>query len=209
MPPPNHVCREEATDARASDRAYMQDGLVSRLHQLVDLDTVIVCMGSSLHCDDAAGVAVGRELGGALPWPVFEVGVAPENFVVRIAGYQPSLVIVIDAVDFGGSPGQVSPINPDDLVDLSPSTHGPAPTSFLEALRLMHPCPCVVLGIQPLTTETGEELSPPVVDAVRRVAETFRLLADTADGDIPESSPGPLSVQSDKSETNKKQEDRS
>ena len=152
-----------------------QDDLQQRLGQLLSTRTVIVCVGSELHGDDGVGVAIGRQLADQVPWPVFEASLAPESFVVKVADCQPDLVILIDAADVGAPPGAVVLIDADALADLSPSTHGPGLKMFLEALRLMHACRVVMLGIQPERTTTGEPLSAAAADAAQRIVEAFQL----------------------------------
>jgi Ni,Fe-hydrogenase maturation factor len=73
-------------------------------------------------------------------------------------------------------------IDPEDLRGGGPSTHGPAPTVFLQAVRMLHRCRCVVLGIQPQRTEFGRDLSTPVSAAVQRIVEAFDILAPEPDG---------------------------
>ena len=164
-----------------------QDELQQRLGQLLSPRTVIVCMGSELHGDDGVGVAIGRQLADQVPWPVFEVSLAPESFVVKVADCQPNLVILIDAADVGASPGAVLLTDADSLANLSPSTHGPGLKMFLEALRLMHACRVVMLGIQPANTETGQPLSATAAEAARQIVEAFQLACQhlTAGGSDP------------------------
>ena len=148
------------------------------LRPLLTSRAVIVCIGSELHGDDAAGVAIGRQLTGDIPWPILEAGLAPESFVVKIADLRPDVVILIDAVDFGGRAGEVVLVDVDRIVDVAAGTHGPSLMPFVEALRLMHPCRMVVLGIQPLETRVGDALRPPVRKAVARAVAALRALAD-------------------------------
>jgi hydrogenase 3 maturation protease len=131
-------------------------------------------MGSELHGDDGVGVAIGRLLAGQVPWPVFEVSLAPESFVVRVADCQPDLVILIDAADVGASPGAISLTDTDSLAALSPSTHGPGLKMFLEAVRLMHPCRIVMLGVQPASTETGKALSEAATRASVQIIDALQ-----------------------------------
>jgi len=176
----NQAYQAGAATRAASVHVLDRDALQGRLSNLLGPRAAIVCMGSQLHGDDDAGMQVGRELAGELPWPVFEVANAPESFVAKIAGHQPETVIVIDAVDFGGEAGDVALIDIDRIADESASTHGPSPVRFLEALRCMHPCLCAVLGIQPADTGVGQPLGPPVRQAARRIADAFRAVAQAA-----------------------------
>ena len=135
-------------------------------------------MGNELLGDDAAGVCVGRRLGEAGPWNVYNVQTAPENFLFLIADSHPSAVLVIDAMDFGAEPGTVMLVDGDRVTGQGPGTHGPSPAAFLELLTQVHPCPTAVLGIQPAQGAMAAPLCPPVAAAVDSVASALRAIAD-------------------------------
>ena len=152
--------------------------LASLLADLAGPGLVIVCVGNELRGDDAAGTALAEELARRhLPWPVHDTRTAPESFVMKIVQQVPESVIVIDTLDFGAAPGNVALFEPDEMGGLGPSTHGPAPVAFLKVLGMMHACRRAVLGIQPLSTEFGRELSSPVRRAVDMIAEALATLA--------------------------------
>ena len=152
--------------------------LAEQLADVLRPASAIVCIGNELRGDDGAGTAVARELGGALPWQVFDTQTVPESFLMKIAAQEPDSVVLIDALDFGGAPGAVNLARADDIGGQGPSTHGPTPLAFLEALRMVHPCPCWVLGIQPEHIEFGVSLSAAVEAAVELVVRAFHLLAE-------------------------------
>jgi len=152
--------------------------IVDGLARLLVPGAAIVCMGNELLGDDAAGVCVGRHLGGAWPWNVYNVQTAPENFLFLIASSRPTAVLVIDAMDFGASPGTVAMVEGKRVAGQGPGTHGPSPAAFLELLAQVHPCPTAVLGIQPAQAVTAAPLCPPVAAAVDSVASVLRMIAD-------------------------------
>ena len=159
--------------------------LVEQLAAIVTRATAIVCAGNDLYGDDGAGPVVAGKLAGTVPWEVFDAQTAPESFLMRIAAGRPDVVILVDAVDFGASPGTVRLVAPESIANQGPSTHGPAPVAFLEALTLIHPCRTVVLGIQPGDAGLDKPLSEPVARAVEMVVEAFRRAAGTGDGPRP------------------------
>lgn len=175
--------REESQGPPGSDRAVRigsAEDLVEHLAALLVPATVIVCIGSELRGDDAAGPAVARELGESVPWQVVDAQNAPENFLGKITRAAPQTVLLIDTLNFGAPPGTIAFVEPDSITGAGPSTHGPAPAAFLEALALMHPCRCAVLGIQPQRLDLAAPLSEPVADAVRRIVRAFQRLARSA-----------------------------
>ena len=173
----NHAAVREEADRRPI-RLLTPDDLRASLRPLLAPPAVMVCIGSELHGDDGAGVVLGRELAGLVPWFVIEAGLAPESFVVKIADYRPGAVMLIDAVNFGAPPGAVALIDVDRIASVAAGTHGPSLIPFIEALQMMHRCEVIVLGIQPMATRTGDGLSRPVRQAVSLVAAAFRALAD-------------------------------
>ena len=171
----------------SAERAGPADGalpreIVGRLRDLLSPGAAIVCTGNELCGDDAAGLAVAGQIPSDGPWEVFEAGPAPENFLVRIAQAHPPAVLLIDAMDFGGAPGEVALADARDIAGQGPCTHGPAPEAFLNLLAQMHPCPAAVLGIQPQNCAVGAPLSDEVTASVRVVAAALRSLAEPAAG---------------------------
>jgi len=154
--------------------------LVGRLASLVAPSSVIVCVGDEMRGDDGAGPAVAKELSGTVPWTVLDAQNAPENFLMKVVAAKPESVVLIDALHFGGRPGAIRVIRPGDLAGCGPSTHGPAPLTFFEALNAMHPCRRAVVGIQPRSTELGAPACGAVKQGVRVVVGAFRELAQAA-----------------------------
>lgn len=166
----------------AGRRIETVDHLVEHLAEVLCPGAAVVCVGNELCGDDGAGVAVARGLGGKVPWDVFDTQSVPESFVMKIAARKPGRVVLVDALDFGACPGAVELVEPEGLSGQGPSTHGPAPLAFLELLRMIHPCRCAVLGIQPQQADFGAALSEPVRAAVDMVVEAFHRLATSAGG---------------------------
>lgn len=155
--------------------------LVEHLAEVVTPTTVIVCVGNDLCGDDGAGVAVAGRLKDAVPWKVYDTQTVPESFLMKIVADKPASVVLVDALNFGASPGAVELIEADGITGQGPSTHGPAPLAFLEILQMMHPCRSAVLGIQPLRGDVGDELSEPVCKAVEMIVEAFTKLASAGE----------------------------
>ena len=175
QPPSNGFnCADSAAGIDPAER------LAERLGDIVSPGTAIVCVGNELRGDDAAGTAVAGRIAAAVPWDVYDTQTAPESFLVKIASRKPASVLLIDAIHFGGEPGAVKLFAPEDIGGQGPSTHGPAPLAFLEALRMMHPCRCAVLGIQPKQADLGAPLSEPVRQAVDLVVRALTKLAESA-----------------------------
>ncbi|NIP86203.1 MAG: hydrogenase maturation protease, partial [Planctomycetales bacterium] len=102
-----------------------------------------------------------------------DAGVTPENFLEPIVRAGPQLVLIVDAVAFGGLPGACRLLETADLDTGAISTHAGSLQLVHRYLEARSPAGVKVLGIQPERIEPGEGLSPAVAEAVRRVAATL------------------------------------
>ncbi len=132
---------------------------------------IIVTLGNELRGDDAAGIVFGRELIGlSNAIPVIEAGIAPENVVGKVANLSPDVLVLVDALDFGGIPGEMRTF-PADLLNAGDiSTHAALGLviGFLEEFTRTE---IRILGIQPKTVALGAPMTPEVAASVRAVAK--------------------------------------
>lgn len=97
--------------------------------------------------DDNIGNIVAKRLGGVAG------ATAPENYMPHNADE----VVLVDAVLFGGKPGDVKEFSPDEVQGFFHSTHN-LPLSLF---RELNPNARIrVIGIMPLSTDFGESLTP-------------------------------------------------
>lgn len=95
----------------------------------------------------------------------------PENFLGVIAGKKPDRILFIDATDFGGVPGQVRLLFPDEVAPSGLSTHAGSLKILAEYLQARTQAQMALLAIQPADTTAGEELSPEISHTVKVVLE--------------------------------------
>jgi hydrogenase maturation protease len=159
---------------------------------------VVACFGNVLRADDGVGPAVAEALL-AEPLPegvrVLDVGIGGIHLVQELmAGPPVDLLLVVDAVDLGRTPGAVVVQRPDvldvDLLDTHQrrdelaDMHLATPERALMMARGLGVLPAAtwVVGVQ--TTDTAESrhgLSTCMVDAVPVVVqEVRRLIAEHA-----------------------------
>lgn len=135
-------------------------------------------IGNELRADDAAGMLVARRL---LEQEcvtekkdcirVVQAEHAPENATWELRGFEPDLILLVDAADMGQSPGMIRWIEMEDIEGMSASTHS-LPLSMLSRyLMLEFNCPVALLGIQPASNELGEPVSAEVLHAVDEVVD--------------------------------------
>jgi hydrogenase 3 maturation protease len=138
-------------------------------------DTLVVCgVGNILRADDAIGPLVVAELGD--PYRVLDCGSTPENYVFKIEKMTPSAVLFIDAMDFGGRPGEIRLFEGKEIEGSplgQPSTHAIPLSETLKILGQVTRAEIHLLGVQPRSITFGHDLSPEVERALNRIVSTF------------------------------------
>ena len=131
-------------------------------------DTVVViALGNDFRGDDGAGVLFGRLLKEQGYFTVIEGGDAPENMTGPIVGSRPEAIVIADALDFGGKPGEFTFLPVEKLSGSGISTHSSL-NLFVDYLKMMTGARIYIIGFQPRQLGIGEGLS----DAVRICVET-------------------------------------
>ena len=136
----------------------------------------IVGAGSCLKADDAAGIVLTDRLMKKCASPcllICSAGAAPENYTGVLRQFAPEHVLLIDAADFGGNPGDTVLIPPEAITGVSFSTHMLPLNFFLTYLCRETGCAATVIGIQPLCLAFGAPMSKPVQTAVSRVSRAL------------------------------------
>ncbi len=137
---------------------------------------VVLGVGSELRSDDAAGLHVAAAVArAALPnVHSFEAGPAPENFTAEIRRLHPTAVIIVDCAHMAEAPGTLRLIPAREIDGVSFGTHGLPLSVLADYLRQEVGCSVLILGIQPVTVDVGEALSPPVREAIQEAASLLR-----------------------------------
>jgi len=152
---------------------------------------LVVGVGNPDRGDDGAGPAVVEELrrigatGGrpdvaqppsAVSLPrseglaVLDAGDAPERYLGPMAESGAAVVVFVDAVDFGGEPGQAALLEERDLPRRSCVTHRSSLGLVMRYLQEQAGQGSLLLGIQPGSVAVGQGLTPAVRTAVTGVA---------------------------------------
>ncbi len=129
---------------------------------------VIVGIGNRMRGDDAAGSLVAEGLSEAGLPRVIDCQEAPENFLGKIRDLQPDGLLIVDAVEFGGDPGEVRLFDAAQFQTQAVSTHAAGITPLGQYLGAGSEIPCRILAVQPADVSWGAEVSEPVRRAVQR-----------------------------------------
>ncbi len=133
-----------------------------------DGNLLIVTVGNQLRSDDGVGPYIAARLHPARTDVIVrDVGERPEDILDDTREVRPAATVFIDAADFGGRPGEVRIIPPEEVSDVILSTHSFPLIAVAKILADETGSDSIFLGIQPVTVAFGEGLSP----AVRETAE--------------------------------------
>lgn len=135
---------------------------------------VILGIGSSLRGDDAVGSLLAGRIKGKVPYTVYDAGSSPENYLGKIIKDNPDNIIMLDAGDFGGSPGEFREFEGEDFKTVNFfSTHDASLQMAINYLQGKIKANIIALIVQPKDTSFGETLSPEIEQALRVLEEFF------------------------------------
>ena len=132
----------------------------------------ILGFGNRLWGDDGAGSVLAERLRAANPKAaVFDAGMVPENYLEKVVASKPEKVMLVDATDFGGKPGDWRIFAASDLSATGLSTHAGSPRMLAAYLETRTGANVYLLGIQPGVTRAGQTLSESVEAALAEAAK--------------------------------------
>jgi hydrogenase maturation protease len=139
--------------------------------------TLVLGLGNLVHSDDGLGVHAIQSLtlDSRVPADVvlMDGGTQGLNLLPHISAFE--RLLVIDALDVGEPPGTLVRLEGKALQNLpgKASVHQLGFADLLVALDLLGELPeeIVLLGVQPLSTDWGTELSAPLRDVLTRLQD--------------------------------------
>lgn len=152
------------------------DQFKTKLGEVDSSKVAIVGLGNEHRGDDSAGIIFLNLLKSnpLLNKATFiNAGTNPENYLELILTCKPELVIFIDASRFGGQPGEIKFLDPDELNSISISTHSFSIKMIEEYLYISRKMKFLYIGIQPLSTDFGAELSEEVSAGIKNFVGDF------------------------------------
>jgi len=142
---------------------------------------VIVGVGNPIRGDDGVGPHV-IELLESKPLEnvlLLNTESVPESFIGKIVTYNPTHVLVVDAANFKGAPGETKLIKGSEIGGQAISTHSLPLNIFITYIEKTLGLQVIVLGVQPRSIALGEPITPPVEATAVSIADTlYRLLKE-------------------------------
>lgn len=146
---------------------------------MVKHKVLILGIGNQLRRDDGIGPEVAQALITNGTRLAIDCATAPENFLGKIKTLKPVKVIMVDACDFGGAPGEFrlfSLLELEKMPWATVSTHT-LPLSLIgNLIKQEVGCGVELLGVQPTTVEFGEGLSEPVARVKPKILDFLSTL---------------------------------
>lgn len=113
------------------------------LAEILEGSFLILGVGNPERGDDGIGNYVVSKLGTEHR---LDCGPVPENYTGKIRKINPQKILIVDAVDFGGQPGETTLTEAENAVGVTLSTHS-LPLSLL--CKMLPDSKVYLLGIQP------------------------------------------------------------
>jgi len=135
---------------------------------------VILGMGNTLRSDDAAGSLLAARIKDRVSYTVYDAGQSPENYLEKIIKEKPDTILIIDAVDLGGKPGEFRLMEARDLKTVNLfSTHNASISLAINYLKNNLQADIIILIIQPKGISFGEGLSQQISETLNRLENCF------------------------------------
>lgn len=135
---------------------------------------VILGIGNTLRSDDGAGSVLASRIKDKVPFKVWDAATDPENYLGKIIAEKPDKVIIIDAADFGGAPGEFKILDAAQIKTINLfSTHNTSISLTINYLKSNLKVDIIILIIQPKTINFGDELSPEVAKGLAQLESLF------------------------------------
>jgi hydrogenase 3 maturation protease len=132
----------------------------------------LVGVGETLRGDDGVGEKIlealdATEFKGVL---LIRVGSVPEAYIGKLVEHGCTHVLLLDAANFRGKPGEVRLIDSSMIGGQAVSTHSLPLTLFITYIEKALGAKVLLLGVQPKSIEFNAGLSPEVAKAAQEVA---------------------------------------
>ena len=131
----------------------------------------VVGIGNVIKGDDGAGCVVVEGLQGKIDFPIVDCAEVPENYGGWVERQDLDSAIYIDAIDFGGEPGEVRIIPLEKMMVTASSTHTLSLHYMIIYLREEWKGDPIMIGIQPKEMRIGDGLSEEVSAGVKKLTD--------------------------------------
>lgn len=146
---------EQAFDRSADDIRTALDGKDPQR-------VCVLCVGDAQRQDYGFGPVVAQKLREKVPDRVFDCGPTVERDLARAAQMEPRLALLVDAVRFGGLPGEVRVFGAHDLQDDDLSSQAVGLSVAAQFMAESCGASVLLIAVQPGQVDPGPGLTPEV-----------------------------------------------
>jgi len=133
--------------------------------------TVVLGIGNPLCGDDNLGCETARLLKSCGFAHALVCEEVPENYTAEVKALRPRAIILIDAVDFSGTPGEIISLRREQLRSDRFSTHKPALSLLMHYLEAETGADVTLIGVQPKNRALHAPISPEVKESITCLAQ--------------------------------------
>ena len=134
---------------------------------------VILGIGNLFKGDDAVGTELVERIENLNNFDCINCGISPENYTQEIISKKPDTLIIVDAVNINGNPGDVVLLRPEQLKDECFDSHRIPINVLIKYLKNYIKDNIYILGIQPKIINYGSHLSREVSESIDILQEIF------------------------------------
>ena len=140
----------------------MDKQLKDQIAHFINGRVCVLGIGNRYHHDDAIGPYLAEALESRPDYDVIDAGITPEDYIETTAHKHPDTILMVDATDFGGEPGEVRLMYPDQVAYSGVSKQAGSLRVLAEFMKTRTHARIALLGVQPADTSDGKGLSPDV-----------------------------------------------
>ena len=151
----------------------MESQLKRQLTHFIDGRVCLLGIGNRYHHDDAVGPYLAEAIESRPDYDVIDAGIIPEDYIEITARKHPDTILMVDATDFGGEPGEVRLLYPEQVSYSGASTHAGSLRMLSEFLQARTYARIGLLAVQPADVSDGKGLSPSVTKTLDDLLDTL------------------------------------
>ncbi len=153
------------------------DDLTSKIKRRIKGSVAVVGIGNPLRGDDGFGPKLIEALNGRVEAAVFDCGTAPENYIIPILSSNPGTIILLDACDFNGSPGEARVFDIEEISSKGLAIHDISPRLIADLFKTGDSkINIFMVAIQPKDTSFGSALSGEIRAGIERLQKILSQL---------------------------------
>jgi hydrogenase 3 maturation protease len=137
---------------------------------------VVACVGNDWRGDEGLGRLVAGQVTASERLQVVDCGETPENFLGVIVAHKPERLVVVGAVDFGGTAGEIRMLARREMGEFALSTLRPRLAILTDYVESETGAETYFIAVQPASLEFGVPVSEAVAEAGRALAAALNMV---------------------------------